>query len=306
MLNVKQPAVSKVLAKLDTRVPGRRDDPRLLVVHYLSDYPGPGGTATYWRTSIDPSNTALLLSQVGYVISGDCAAEADSAWRTPTSVLAYTDRPVDLIDEEVSNLGLVDVDADVANVAIVSRPLDTVLLTGGVQWGDDAVVSTVDPLHVAWDLARQDTGGDRLEAADFLLFKCIDGWRVGGEHSAALARKPTTVEGACGHCWQPSPRRRKDAGCPICAIAAAHKLRSQPLPGRDLATARPDLAAEFAGIEGEPGLTPSDLRPHSNKRAEWTCNSCRQNWVTSVANRMNGSRCPHCASTRARPVGRGR
>lgn len=46
-------------------------------------------------------------------------------------------------------------------------------------------------------------------------------------------------------------------------------------------------------------LTPSDVRPGSNKKVWWRCNkNATHEWVSTVANRVSGNGCPMCAGRR--------
>jgi rubrerythrin len=42
-------------------------------------------------------------------------------------------------------------------------------------------------------------------------------------------------------------------------------------------------------------LTPSDIKPGSNKKAWWQCHTCGHEWQAAVNNRNNGTGCPACA-----------
>ncbi len=104
------------------------------------------------------------------------------------------------------------------------------------------------------------------------------------------------VEWACdrGHIWSARVRHRtkgNGSGCPYCAGRKAW-------PGEtDLATLRPDLAAELADSAN------GQLRAGSNKRVEWQCAARGHTWHTTVSNRTkpNGSGCPYCAGNLAWP-----
>jgi hypothetical protein len=96
-----------------------------------------------------------------------------------------------------------------------------------------------------------------------------------------------------GHRWQARVfNRTRDSGCPHCsgrrAIAGV----------TDLATLRPDLAAEW-------DTAANDRQPHqvtlrSNHRAHWVC-AVGHRWQAEVANRTRGSSCPYC-SPGAKPL----
>jgi hypothetical protein len=90
-----------------------------------------------------------------------------------------------------------------------------------------------------------------------------------------------------GHHWQAVVAVRSGAGsgCPYCSGRRA-------IPGvTDLATLRPDLAAEW-GTEAN-DRTPGDVKPGSRYLAHWTCPAGHR-WQARVAARTAGSDCPHC------------
>ena len=61
-----------------------------------------------------------------------------------------------------------------------------------------------------------------------------------------------------------------------------------------LAAANPRLASEWHPTKnGE--LTPSDVRPMSNKKFWWQCHTCGHEWEAMVCNRNKGRGCPVCA-----------
>lgn len=86
-----------------------------------------------------------------------------------------------------------------------------------------------------------------------------------------------------------SNRTRNGSGCPICA-------NRQALAGfNDLATLRPDLAAEWHPTKnGE--LTPEDVVCNSHKKVWWLCPKCGYEWKTTVSSRTGRhTGCPACA-----------
>lgn len=89
-----------------------------------------------------------------------------------------------------------------------------------------------------------------------------------------------------GHTWRATVgRRNAGSGCPYCT-------RRRILPGEtDLATLRPDLAAEW-DISNE--LTSEQVTPMSRRKVAWRCEKGHV-WRAWIGNRSNGSGCPHCA-----------
>lgn len=102
------------------------------------------------------------------------------------------------------------------------------------------------------------------------------------------------VEWTCGegHTWTTTPNHRSNrkSGCPYCA-------GQRPVKGvNDLATMRPDLAAELV----DPSLAGA-LLVYSNKRVSWRCERNHE-WITSVQHRVrDGNGCPYCSGRRAIP-----
>lgn len=93
-----------------------------------------------------------------------------------------------------------------------------------------------------------------------------------------------------GHEWEaPICSRAKGVGCPYCAN---HKA----WPGdNDLATLRPDLAAEWHPFKnGE--LTPQHVTSGSDKKVWWQCTFGHE-WESKIANRNHGNGCPICRKT---------
>jgi len=64
-----------------------------------------------------------------------------------------------------------------------------------------------------------------------------------------------------------------------------------------LAALRPDLAAQWH-LERNGDLTPTDVKPASNKRVWWRCPRCHE-WQSVIADRTRAKgRCPYCAGQR--------
>lgn len=97
--------------------------------------------------------------------------------------------------------------------------------------------------------------------------------------------------GACGHAWQASVRHRwAGHGCPYCSGRRA-------IPGEtDLATLRPDLAAEW---DSSNTLNPDQVAPYSKRKVGWRCAS-GHTWAENVASRSRSRGCPHCPSADTR------
>lgn len=97
-------------------------------------------------------------------------------------------------------------------------------------------------------------------------------------------------KGPCGHRWQAVVNKRALYGqnCPYCS-------RRRVLPGdNDLATVRPDLAAEW---DTSNELRADQVLPKSGRKATWRCASGHI-WETTPHKRSNGRGCPYCAGNR--------
>ena len=96
-----------------------------------------------------------------------------------------------------------------------------------------------------------------------------------------------------GHEWQAViASRSQENGCPCCAGQAVVKGVT------DLATVRPDLAAQF-DVEKNAGISPSEICRASNKKYWWLC-EMGHSWQAS-ANTRQKSGCPVCAGKAAFP-----
>ena len=114
--------------------------------------------------------------------------------------------------------------------------------------------------------------------------------------------------GKCGHVWTATVSSRACGGrnCSKCARAASalrFRGRAVPRAGESLADLFPMIAAGFIRCIDDEARMPSNLKPHSNLRCEWTCPTCTEPWITRVTDRVQGSGCPPCA---ARAKGRTR
>lgn len=62
----------------------------------------------------------------------------------------------------------------------------------------------------------------------------------------------------------------------------------------DLATKRPDLAAEWHPTKNG-DLKPEDVTYGSGKKVWWLC-SCGHEWEAAINNRVKGNGCPYCSN----------
>lgn len=98
-----------------------------------------------------------------------------------------------------------------------------------------------------------------------------------------------------GHHWVASGTNRANqgTGCPYCSNFSCWT------GWNDVATVRPDLAADW-DWSNNPGLTPRDVVPGTNKRIAWKCTECEHRWNTKGADRAAGAGCPECYRTKPR------
>ena len=102
--------------------------------------------------------------------------------------------------------------------------------------------------------------------------------------------------GACGHEWDVKvhDRVKYGTGCPFCH----GNLRV--LPGvNDLATLKPRIAAEWHPLRNG-HLAPSSVRANSMKKVWWR-GECGHEWLSTVAHRSNGRKCPICLGKKVLP-----
>lgn len=91
-----------------------------------------------------------------------------------------------------------------------------------------------------------------------------------------------------GHEWKALvSNRSKGNGCPYCS-------GKRIIPGKtDLATLRPDLAAEWHPTRNG-ALNPTEISVHSNKNVYWRCKKGHE-WQAAVGLRTRGHTCPYCS-----------
>lgn len=132
-----------------------------------------------------------------------------------------------------------------------------------------------------------------LEAAPEIAEQFDAERNVGVAIEAISAGSPKKLwwNGACGHSFESSPYNRvKGQGCPYCA-------GNRVLAGfNDLATTRPDLAAEWhPTLNGD--LTPESVTRSSGKKV-WWLDAHGHEWNTAISGRNRGTGCPFCSGTR--------
>lgn len=165
---VTQGAVSKALGSAlfdgvltrrwgDLRVSDRAD----LFDRIVTEYPGPGGVATYWwhETPIIAQATSVAGADETALLSGDVAADRISAWRAPEHAVVYTKAQPDL-----RRLGFSMATPEDYTLLLVYAE-DRTLWPTARSWSRPQVA---DPMITAYDVARTGTVGDQGEAVERL------------------------------------------------------------------------------------------------------------------------------------------
>jgi len=170
---VSQPRASQVLHQLhdlklvDISARGRWEPRReALLDRFLAEYPGPGGSESYYYTLGSPVEVALDAGRAAapgrpIAVSADVGPDLIVPWRRPSLVILYARHAID-----PSDFGLTEAHGGHDANVIVRSPEDRSVfpipaLVGQVQGNE---VPLADPLQQVWDL--QELGGaDRIEAA---------------------------------------------------------------------------------------------------------------------------------------------
>lgn len=122
------------------------------------------------------------------------------------------------------------------------------------------------------------------------------GTNVGGpDHIGAKSPRKVAWECHLGHHWAAPVSNRTGLGssCPCCSG------RSPIVGVNDLATLRPDLAAEWDAVRNGQ-QSPSSVTLGSSFRAWWNC-ARGHAWQTRVVHRSSGHGCPFCCGLRPIP-----
>ena len=98
-----------------------------------------------------------------------------------------------------------------------------------------------------------------------------------------------------GHEWETRvfTRTSGNSGCPYCAGLKVW------VGDNDLATERPDLAAQWHPMKNAP-LTPKDVVTQSHRTVWWICEKGHE-WQALVKSRADGSGCPFCTNRKVLP-----
>ena len=100
---------------------------------------------------------------------------------------------------------------------------------------------------------------------------------------------------ACGYRWQTSIASRSAGhGCPKCALIKIADNARVPKSGESLQDRFPEYASEWDySLNGT--LTPSQVKPFSNRKVWWKCPE-GHSWEAIVSNRIRQkSSCPYCS-----------
>lgn len=175
--HLSQSRVSRVLGKLAQHGLVEHDsdgyrpiDWRQLFDWWLLNYPGPGGTISYWA-SVDniaaqtrQAVAALTAEGTRVAVSGDPAADLVAPWRVPTFATVYADHGTDL-----DKHGFIPVsNADEATLALCAPTDPGLWLPNPTRWMMNDL-PLADPTQIVYDLAHGPEPDDRDEAADQLI-----------------------------------------------------------------------------------------------------------------------------------------
>lgn len=169
---ISQPRASQVLAhllKAGLVARSGRDwyasDREELLDAFLNEYRGPGGSEYHYYSLDSPHQTALdVVARVdpgGVAVSADVGPDIVAPWRSPTQVIIYTDRALD-----VEGLDLVEAEGRADATLLLRIPTDkSVFRSHRLEADvDGASIPLADEAQMIWDL--HDLGGDdRIEAA---------------------------------------------------------------------------------------------------------------------------------------------
>lgn len=96
-----------------------------------------------------------------------------------------------------------------------------------------------------------------------------------------------------GHSFKRSVDRQCRSGmCPECTKASESARKMRPAIGSSFGDIYPRMASEWVRPVDDKymDLTAFDVRPRSNIRVIWKCNTCGREWSTSIGTRTNKSR----------------
>lgn len=127
----------------------------------VTEYPGPGGVATYWwhETPVTQQAESVAAADETALLSGDVAADRIKAWRRPEHAVIYTSAEPDL-----RRLGFSLAAPDDYTLMLVYAE-DRTLWSTARSWSTPQVA---DPVIAAYDVTRTGTLGDQGEAVDRL------------------------------------------------------------------------------------------------------------------------------------------
>jgi hypothetical protein len=140
-------------------------DWRAFLDWWVSAYPGPGGTVSYWASAASATDqaraAALALGKNRVAISADPAADILAPWRRPTLTVAYAERGAPL-----KGHGFVAVGGAGEATLILRAPRDPGVWLPSPWRVEDLPLA--DPIQIVWDVANS-PGADRAQAVDRLV-----------------------------------------------------------------------------------------------------------------------------------------
>ncbi|MGW0245264.1 hypothetical protein ACWDYH_01340 [Nocardia goodfellowii] len=177
LTGISQQAVSQALRLIPhvSRGPGGWTAPVEALEAWLSEYPGPKGTVTYWYGLDDVSGQAAtargLLEELELqsVTSGDLAADEYAPWQVPSTALLYIPELVDF-----TPVGLTPADRLDATMQVVV-PDDPTIIQVAATMNANRRHLIADPAITLWDLVNTSTGPAADEAAGRLKARIAEG-----------------------------------------------------------------------------------------------------------------------------------
>lgn len=177
---VTQAAVSKALEHLGWAVMKVKggwvaNDPGALWDSFLDQYPGVGGTRSYWfslDTATEQADRVSAESPTS-LVSGDVALDRIAPWRRPDRAIIYAGEHVDL-----TQLGFVPTTSDRATLEFV-MPLDTTLQHTAAAWArgeNSSGPEVTDPLIACGETLFQSANVETREAVTQVRERVMRHW----------------------------------------------------------------------------------------------------------------------------------
>lgn len=174
--DVSQPRISQVAGQLEGlgllhRGRGRWSpvDRAELLDRFLKEYPGPGGSEVPLYSLDDPLDVVIRIARrrprPSMAVSADVGVDLLVPWRSPTTVVIYTDAPLRLDRTPGVTPAHSRGDANIIHRVPDDHSIFSLKRMATVRGVD---VPLADPVQMLWELGNLGGGGDRLEASERL------------------------------------------------------------------------------------------------------------------------------------------